>query len=103
MPKIELHLQEANMFVKKREVTRLGTEGISTTRLDALSWSPAADNAEQPAADVECWRDAHSQGRLDDLEYSFMGAFCNYQHCLIFRRTDTDKHTGLQSVFPLNT
>lgn len=101
VPQNEPKLHQVNAFGKAKDSTWIDKQGISSTTQAAPYWSPTAENVGQPGADARVWRDAHRFNRLCDVEFSFMGAFCDYKHCVIFRRAPGVGHRSFGWHYPL--
>lgn len=85
---------QLNMFGKRREKTWLGEKNISSTQQTAPYWSPTSGNCGLPASDALLWRDAHRVGRHSEVQFAYMGSFCDYRNCMIFQREQSEGHRG---------
>ena len=91
----------AAAFGKNAGKPSLSTAGIATTSSKAPYFSPSPANSALPTIDFVCAEDMKNYGGDYSLaEKTFLGCFCDADHCIVFKRLggvgpDLSWHVGL--------
>jgi hypothetical protein len=98
----------ANAYGKKAPVSDLDMTGVSSTTQKADFFSPTAENVGLPTADLYALREADAHNRIHDLRVCFMGAFCEAENMVLWRREKDGgrwQHGGVVALWadPLRT